>query len=78
MQAEIAENAGETDYRQSQTILVAFWSVLMVVLGVLLAIVLYLHHKNQLNLRKKLYNFKKAPKNYVEDDSFINLHDPWS
>ena len=47
----------------------------MVVLAVLLAIVLYLHHKNELTLRKKLYNFKKAPKNYVEDDSFINLRE---
>jgi hypothetical protein len=63
----------EKDYSQSQTILVSFWGVLMAVLGVLLAIVLYLHHKNELTLRKKLYNFKKAPKTYVEDDSFINL-----
>jgi hypothetical protein len=25
-----------------------------------------------------LYNFKKAPKNYVDDDSFINNHDVWT
>ena len=52
--------------KQSQTVLIAFWGVLMTVLAVLLGGVLYKHHKNEKLLQKKLYNFKKAPKNYVE------------
>jgi nitric oxide reductase large subunit len=64
-----------TDNTPSQEILVAFWGVLIVVLAVLLALVLYLHHKNQKQLHKKLYNFKKAPKNYIDEDSFINNHE---
>ncbi len=32
--------------KQSQTILIAFWAVLMTVLAVLLGGVLYKHHKN--------------------------------
>lgn len=63
------------DTTQSQEILVSFWGVLMIVLIVFFAGVMYKHRKNDLLLRKKLYNFKKAPKNYVDEDSFINVHD---
>lgn len=63
------------DFTQSQEILVAFWGVLMMVVLVFFGAVMYKHRKNDLLLRKKLYNFKKAPKNYVDDDSFINVHD---
>ena len=45
----------------------------MAVLAVMLGGVLYIHRNAQIHLKKKLYNFKKAPKNYVDDDSFINL-----
>lgn len=62
------------DSTQSQEILVAFWGVLMVVLIVFFITVMYKHHKNDQLLKKKLYNFKKAPKNYVDEDSFINVH----
>ena len=48
----------------------------MVVLAVMLGVVLYIHHKSRQQLRKKLYNFKKAPRNYVDEDSFINMRDP--
>lgn len=48
----------------------------MAVLAVMLGVVLYAHHKSRRQLRKKLYNFKRAPKNYIEDDSFINFRDP--
>lgn len=65
---------GSEDYTQSQEILVSFWGVLMVVVLVCFGAVLYQHRKNDSQLRKKLYNFKKAPKNYVDDDSFINVH----
>jgi hypothetical protein len=63
------------DYTQSQEILVAFWGVLMVVIMVFFGCVMYKHRKSDLQLHKKLYNFKKAPKNYVDDDSFINVND---
>ena len=63
------------DATQSQEILVSFWGVLMIVLLVFFAAVMYKHRKNDQLLRKKLYNFKKAPKNYVDEDSFINVHD---
>jgi hypothetical protein len=67
---------GGQDRKSSQEILVAFWGVLMGVLVVMLGFVLYVHHKSKQQLKKKLYNFKKAPKNYVDDDSFINLREP--
>lgn len=62
----------DEDNTGSQEILVAFWTVLMGVLVVMWAGVMYIHHKTQQSLHRKLYNFKKAPKNYVEEDSFIN------
>lgn len=61
------------DNISSQEILVSFWGVLMGVLAVMLGMVLYVHHRKRGQLKKKLYNFKRAPKNYVDDDSFINL-----
>jgi len=63
------------DKKQSQEILVEFWGLLMIILVVLFVAVMYQHYKNDKLLQKKLYNFKKAPKNYVDDDSFINNHD---
>jgi hypothetical protein len=54
---------------------VSFWGVLMIVIVVFFGAVMYQHRKNDLLLKKKLYNFKKAPKNYVDDDSFINVHE---
>ena len=63
----------EEDNISSQEILVSFWGVLMGVLAVMLGMVLYVHHRRREQLKKKLYNFKRAPKNYVDDDSFINL-----
>lgn len=65
----------ETDNTGSQEILVAFWAVLMGVLIVMFAGVMYTHYKSNKLLHGKLYNFKKAPKKYVDDDSFINLKD---
>jgi hypothetical protein len=47
----------------------------MVVIVFFFGLVLYKHYKSDLLLRRKLYNFKKAPKNYVDDDSFINVHE---
>jgi hypothetical protein len=55
----------DSDNTQSQQILVSFWGVLMAVLFILTLGVLYIHYKNNKMLRKKLYNFKKAPKNYI-------------
>ena len=63
----------DEDNISSQEILVSFWGVLMGVLAVMLGMVLYVHHRRKVQLKKKLYNFKRAPKNYVDDDSFINL-----
>lgn len=68
--------ADDDDSISSQEILVAFWGVLMAVLAVMLGGVLYIHRNAKINLKKKLYNFKKAPKTYVDDDSFINLREP--
>jgi len=48
----------------------------MAVLAVMIGGVLYIHRNTKIHLKKKLYNFKKAPKNYVDDDSFINLREP--
>ena len=67
---------GEDDDITSQEILVSFWGVLMGVLAVMLGLVLYMHHKRNKQLHKKLFNFKRAPRNYVDDDSFINLREP--
>ena len=47
----------------------------MVVLLVMLGFVLYVHYKRVRQLRYKLYNFKKAPKDYIDDDSFINVRE---
>ncbi len=55
--------------------MVAFWGVLMGVLVVMFLGVMYIHHKSRSLLHRKLYNFKRAPKNYVDDDSFINLRE---
>lgn len=44
----------------------------MVILLVLFGGVMYKHYIIQKNLNKKLYNFKKAPKTYVDDDSFVD------
>lgn len=68
----MSDNDTSIDTKQSQEILVSFWGVLMIVLLVLFVGVMYVSFKNEKNLRKKLYNFNKAPKNYVDDDSFIN------
>jgi hypothetical protein len=46
----------------------------MIVIVVFFGAVMYQHRKMDQLLKKKLYNFKKAPKNYVDDDSFINVH----
>lgn len=56
----------DEDVKQSQEILVAFWGVFMLVLIVLFigAIMTHNRHNRQLNI--KLYNFKRAPKNYVD------------
>ena len=67
---------GDDDNISSQEILVSFWGVLLGVLAVMLGLVLYMHHKRKQQLRKKLYNFKRAPRNYVDDDSFINMREP--
>jgi len=74
---EVMDKAND-DKKQSQEILVEFWGLLMIILVVLFTAVMYQHYKNDKLLKKKLYNFKKAPKNYVDDDSFINNHDVWS
>ena len=71
---EVMDKASD-DKKQSQEILVEFWGLLMIILVVLFIAVMYQHYKNDKLLKKKLYNFKKAPKNYVDDDSFINNHD---
>jgi hypothetical protein len=62
----------DDDHSTSHEIMLAFWGVLMVILAVIFIGVMYIHHKNNRLLQKKLYNFKKAPKTYVDDDSFIN------
>lgn len=67
---------GDADVRGSQEILIVFWSILMVVLVILFSGVMWIHHKAQQLLHKRLYNFNRAPKNYVDDDTFIELRDP--
>ena len=47
----------------------------MIVVGGMLAVVMYVHYKARRQLKHKLYNFKRAPKTYVDDDSFINLRE---
>lgn len=64
-----------SDVTGSQEILVAFWAVLMGVLTVIFVGVMYTHYKNNKLLHGKLYNFKLAPKKYIDDDSFINFRD---
>jgi hypothetical protein len=47
----------------------------MVVLALMFIGVMWIHHKAQQLLKKRLYNFNRAPKTYVDDDSFINFRD---
>lgn len=47
----------------------------MLVMVVLFIGAMMSHNKHNKQLRTKLYNFKKAPKNYVDEDSFININD---
>ena len=65
----------DDDPRQSQEILVFFWGVLVVLLLCLFFGVLYSHYRTNRLVQKRLYNFKRAPRTYVDEDSFVNLRE---
>lgn len=61
----------EDDSGQSQEILVLFWGLLIIILLCVFGVVMYLQLKAERFVKQRLYNFKKAPKNYIDEDSFI-------
>lgn len=61
----LGDDPSDDDNRGSQEILIAFWAVLMGLLLFMWAWVMHIHHKANKSLKRKLYNFKKAPRNYV-------------
>lgn len=68
-------NEDNDNYTQSHETLIAFWSVLIFVLVGILAAPLFRERKMNKLEKKMLYNFKKAPKTFVEEDSFILMKD---
>lgn len=63
------------DPTQSQEILVVFWGVLILLLIIMFSAVMYSHIKTDRLVKQRLYNFKRAPKNFIDEDSFVNLRE---
>lgn len=63
-------NEDNPNIEAHDTLVTFWWCILIVTFGLLLYVI-YRGWKAGKREHKKLYNFKKAPKAYINDDSFI-------
>ena len=62
---------GEDSNTNDQKMLVLSWSLTVGVLTLIFIIVIFMMRKDQQKDKRKLYNFDLAPRELVDDDSFI-------
>lgn len=62
---------GEDSNTNDQKMLVLSWSLTVGVLTLIFIIVIFMMRKDEQKDKRKLYNFDLAPRELVDDDSFI-------
>lgn len=62
---------GDDEVTNRQEMLVVVWSVVVVVVAVVFGVVILFMGRDEARDKKKLCNFDKAPRELVDDDSFI-------